>query len=275
MEKNLAYNLKKRLQEGEIVFGQMIGPKNDPEKTARALKEYGYDFLIIDNEHSLVDKETIYEYISASREAGLPIFMRVEEATANFRCYLDSGINGLLLPRLKTIGQIVYALNQAYLPPIGQRGSGIGMSPYLLDEQSPAEMPLGEMTEYINNNTLVFPMTETEECYRDLQRIISFTGVTGTIVGVNDFTLDIGNYNPRSLRSELSKGKAVEERLRRIAVICKKTGKAAGMGGLSPNDFAKWAKEGYQVFLMGYVIGGNIENSRSRINELKSLLETN
>lgn len=272
MEKNLTYNLKQKLQKGDVIFGQMIGPRNDPKEIVGALRDFGYDFIIIDIEHSLVDKGTIFEYISISREFRLPIFIRAEEATANFRSYLDSGINGLLLPRLKTIEQAVYALNQAYLPPMGQRGSGIGMSPYLLDGQDLANMPLMEMTTYVNNNTMVFPMTETIECFRTLHRILSLDGISGTIVGINDFVLDIGNIPIKALRSELVESDLIEEKLKQVVKMCRDAGKVAGIGGLAPNGLAKWVKEGYQILLVGYVINGNIDGSRNSITELKSLL---
>jgi len=272
MALNVTYNFKKRLKAGEIVFGQTIGPGNDPEKTVQALKSFGFDFIMIDNEHSLVNKETIFEYIRASRKFELPILLRPEEKTANFRCYLDAGVNGLMVPQVNTVEEALYAVNQSYFPPIGHRGSGIGMSPYLLDFQNLAEMPLLEITEYVNNNVVFFPQTETLECISNLRHILSLDGVTGTIVGTNDLVLDIGNIPPKALRSELVASEVVEEKLREIARICRETGKVAGIGGPSPKGMAKWAKEGYQLLMLGHVIDGNLDNLRARIEEVKSLL---
>ncbi len=55
---------------------------------------------MLDNEHSLLGKETIYRYIRACRENELPVMMRAEEKTSNFRSYLGSGINAMMLPRV-------------------------------------------------------------------------------------------------------------------------------------------------------------------------------
>ena len=150
MSLNATYNLKLKMQEGKIIFGQTIGPGNDPEKTVKALKDFGYDFIMMESEHSLLNKETIFEYIRASRKLDIPILLRPEEKTANFRCYLDAGVNGLMVPQVNTVEEALYAVNHSYFPPIGHRGSGIGMSPYLLDFQNLAEMPLLEITEYVN-----------------------------------------------------------------------------------------------------------------------------
>jgi 2-keto-3-deoxy-L-rhamnonate aldolase RhmA len=272
MALNVTYNFRKRLQAGEIVFGQTIGPGNDPEKTVKALKDFGYDFIMMETEHSLVNKETIFEYVRASRKLEIPILMRPEEKDAHFRCYLDAGINGLMLPGINTVEEPIYAINQSYFPPIGHRGSGVGMSPYLLDFQNLAEMPLSEITEYVNNNMVIFPMTESRQCISNLHRILSLEGVTGTIVGTNDLVLDIYGTPPKMLRSETATTDIVEENLRETARICKQAGKVAGIGGFAPQGLAKWAREGYQLFMLGYVIDGNVDNLRARIEEMKSLI---
>jgi len=146
------------------------------------------------------------------------------------------------------------------------------MSPYLLDFQNLAEMLLSEITEYVNNNVVLFPMTESLQCISNLHRILSLEGVTGTIVGTNDLVLDIYETPPKMLRSETVATDIVEEKLREIARICKETGKVAGIGGFAPKGLAKWAKEGYQLFMLGYVLDGNVDNLRPRIEEMKSLI---
>jgi 2-keto-3-deoxy-L-rhamnonate aldolase RhmA len=272
MALNVTYNFKKKLQAGELVFGQTIGPGNDPEKTVKALKDFGYDFIMMETEHSLVNKETVFEYVRASRKLEMPILMRPEDKDAYFRCYMDAGVNGLMLPGINTVEETIYAIDQCYFPPIGHRGSGIGMSPYLLDFQKLAEMPLSEITEYVNNNVVLFPMTESLQCISNLHRILSLDGITGTIVGANDLSLDIYGIPPKMLRSEIVATDVVAKKLRETAQICKKTGKVAGIGGAAPKGLAKWAKEGYQLFMLGYVIDGNVDNLRASIEEMKSLV---
>ena len=47
----------------------------------------------------------------------------------------------------------------------------------------------------------------------------------------------------------------------------------AGIGGFAPKGLSKWAKEGYQLFMLGYVIDGNVEKLKARIDEMKSLVD--
>ncbi|MBA7469112.1 MAG: hypothetical protein GH158_07150 [Dehalococcoidia bacterium] len=272
MALNATLNLKKKMQAGKVVFGQTIGPGNDPEKTVQALKSYGYDFIMMENEHSLVNKETVYEYIGASRKMELPILLRPEEKDANYRCFMDAGVNGLMMPGVNTVEDALFAVNQCYFTPIGHRGTGIGMSPYLLDGQNAGEMLLSDICEYVNDNVVLFPQTESLQCISNLHRILSLEGITGTIVGANDLVLDIYGTPPKMLRSETVKTKPVEDRLREIARICQQAKKVAGIGGFAPKGLAKWAKEGYTLFMLGNVMDNNYEKLKPGIEEMKSLL---
>jgi 2-keto-3-deoxy-L-rhamnonate aldolase RhmA len=272
MALNVTLNLKKKMQEGKIVFGLTLGPGNDPEKTVQALKDYGFDFIMIENEHSLLNKETVYEYIRLSRKMELPILMRPEEKDANYRCFMDAGINGLMLPGINTVEDALYAVEQCYFTPMGNRGTGIGLSPYLMDGQNHADMLLSDICEYVNENVVLFPMTENIQCINNLHRILCLDGITGTIVGTNDLVLDIYGTPPKMLRSETVTAPQVEERLREIGRISQKAGKVAGIGGFAPKGLAKWAKEGYHLFMLGHVMDNNYENAKPRIEEMKSLL---
>lgn len=272
MGKNATYNMKLKLQAGGKIFGQLIGPGGDPWETVKALKDLGDDFFMLELEHSLVSKETVSEYIRVSREMDMPILMRTEDKAAYFRCYLDAGVNGLMLPLVDTVEEAAHAVNMSYFPPIGHRGTGIGLSPYLIDFQDLTETPFLTLTKYINNNTVLFPQTESLENISNLHRILSLEGITGTIVGPYDLALNIGGIDPKATGNEMVNAPVVTEKLRQIVKICKNAGKVAGIGGFLPKDLAKWAKEGYQLLVVGYVLNGNVESLRPFIEEARALI---
>ncbi len=272
MKQEIAYEFKQRLVQGAKVFGPLIGPGNEPETTVAAIKRIGFDFFMIDNEHSLVNKETIYSYIRLAREYELPILLRPEESTAYFRPYLDSGIQGLMVPQVDSVEQAMYAVNQCYFPPMGRRGSGIGMSPYLLDGMDVATTPLTTMVEYVNRNVILLPQTESLAAAKELPRILRLEGITGTVVGTHDLALDIGDYKIGMLRTEVNSEPFIERKLQEIVDICQAAGKIAGMGGFSPKGYARWARQGYQFFTMGYVRDHNVEKTRVLLQEARDLI---
>jgi 2-keto-3-deoxy-L-rhamnonate aldolase RhmA len=272
MKQDMVLELKQRMADGGRVFGPLLGPGNEPEATVSAIKKTGFDFFMIENEHSLVGKETIGIYIRLAREYELPILMRPEENNSNFRAYLDSGIQGVMVPQVDTVEQALFAINQCYYPPLGKRGSGIGMSPYLLDGMDATATPLCEMLDYVNRNMVLMPQTESLTGIRELPRKLQLEGITGTVVGTHDLALDIGDYEPGMLRSEVNSRPFIEGKLREVVAACKAAGKPAGMGGFGAKGFAKWAREGFQFFTMGYVRDNGIDKARAMYEELRGLI---
>jgi 2-keto-3-deoxy-L-rhamnonate aldolase RhmA len=228
VRQDTGYEFKQRLIRGARVFGPLIGPGNDPEPTIAALKDMGFDFFMIDNEHSLVGKDAIYAYIRLARQYEMPILMRPEKCTAPLSPYLDSGIQGLMLPQVDELEQAIHAVDETYFPPVGNRGSGIGMSPYLLDGLD--------------------------------------------VATTHDLALNIGDFKPGMTRAEVNSRPSVEERLLEVADICRKAGKMAGMGGFGPKGYARWAKEGFQFFNLGYIRDNNAEKFRATLQEARDLV---
>jgi len=275
--KNLTLNLKRRLEAGEKIFGTLVGWGNEPGPTLKALQEFGYDFVMLDLEHSLVSKDAVLDYLRVADELDVPLMMRPEENNANFRCYLDAGISGLVLPHVDTVEEAVFAVNQAYFPPIGHRGCGISASPYLVDKQSLTAVPFLKLLKEINNSIfnsiLLFPQTESLRNISSLRQILALEGVTGTMVGTYDLALDMGDIDLKALMPQVIETEAVADKLKQVARICRETGKVAGMGGFGPQGYAKWSREGYQVFMLGYVANGNVNQMRNLVKETKSLMK--
>jgi hypothetical protein len=47
----------------------------------------------------------------------------------------------------------------------------------------------------------------------------------------------------------------------------------AGIGGFSPRGCARWAKEGYQLFSIGYVTDGKVDKVKPLIDEARALIK--
>lgn len=268
MALNAIHKLKKKLKAGERLFGPLVGPGGNPEKTVKSLKRLSAGFVMLDTEHSLLNNETIWEYIRVCREVDMPLFMRTEDKASFFRRYLDAGVNGLILPLVDTVEEAAHAVDMSYFPPMGHRGSSIGMSPHLTDYQDLNKIPFCSLMEYINNNTMLLPQTESLENISNLHRILSLEGISGTIVGTFDLAISVGNIHPKSVATEVVTTPTIEDKLKQILQICQQTGKIAGVGGLPPKAMAKWAKEGYSLLFIGYVLDGNVEALRPSIEEL-------
>ena len=70
----------------------------------------------------------------------------------------------------------------------------------------------------------------------------------------------------------MTRSAAVEKSLSEVARICREQGKVAGIGGVPPEDMAKWAQHGYQLFIFGTVTEGQMDSVRSTLEKTKQLM---
>jgi len=269
---NVTRDLKQRMAAGERVYTVLVGAGNDPFPTVEALKQMGYDFVMVDREHDLVNPETVYQYVKAGKALDVPIVVRPEENDANWRCLLDSGVTGLMLSMTDTVEEVARAVDRAYYPPMGHRGYGLGMCPAQLDGLDPNVVPHLEMMRYLNDNIMLLPQTESLRAVSNLRRILALDGVIGTGVGTFDLALDIGGVKEGASRLEMTRSEAVEAALFEIGSICQQMGKVAGIGGIPPVDMARMDKAGYKLFIFGTVTDGYMDGVRTALEQTKEFI---
>ena len=162
--------LKQKLAAG----AQPIGTFFDTASVSlmECLGRTGLDFAIIDNEHSPIEAETTAALV---RAAVLKL--------------LDVGVQGLIVPNVKTLEQVQELVNYAKYYPIGQRGfcpsrkdgwgfDGLGSVP--------------ETMRHFNGETLLFPQCETAEALDIIEDICAVDGVDGIFVGPFDLSISMG-----------------------------------------------------------------------------------
>ena len=102
---------------------------------------------------------------------------------------LDVGVQGLIVPNVKTLEQVQELVNYAKYYPIGQRGfcpsrkdgwgfDGLGSVP--------------ETMRHFNGETLLFPQCETAEALDIIEDICAVDGVDGIFVGPFDLSISMG-----------------------------------------------------------------------------------
>ena len=102
---------------------------------------------------------------------------------------LDVGVQGLIVPNVKTLAQVQELVNYAKYYPIGQRGfcpsrkdgwgfDGLGSVP--------------ETMRHFNGETLLFPQCETAEALAIIEDICAVDGVDGIFVDPFDLSISMG-----------------------------------------------------------------------------------
>ncbi|NIM68380.1 MAG: aldolase, partial [Armatimonadetes bacterium] len=87
-----------------------------------ALKGAGYEFAVIDTQHSIQNQEALREYAAQGTHMGLPIWIRPQYTMPQFITRpLDNGVSGIMSPMMATPEEAAEIVDAAYYPPIGKR----------------------------------------------------------------------------------------------------------------------------------------------------------
>jgi 2-keto-3-deoxy-L-rhamnonate aldolase RhmA len=95
-------------------------------ETVEILADSGFDFIIIDQEHAPLNLESVYSATVVAQGAGLQVLVRVPDRSgSHLQRLLDSGVDGILVPRVTSAAEAAEAARQMTFSPEGDRGMGI------------------------------------------------------------------------------------------------------------------------------------------------------
>lgn len=180
----------------------------------------GYDWLLIDGEHSPNDLDSILHQAQAiAAYPGVNAVARVpvghgNVGTALLKQYLDLGVQNLLVPMVDTAEQAAAVVKACRYPPLGIRGMGGSRA-----------SRWGRYSSYgkeANDQVCVLVQVETREAVNNIDAIVATEGVDGVFIGPADLSAALGYVGQRA-HPEVTK--VIEDCIRRIV----KGGKAAGI----------------------------------------------
>lgn len=197
----------------------------------------GLDFLCIDWEHAQISRDTIENMVRAADSHRVPAIVRVPghqpEAIA---AALDSGAQGVLIPRISTAAQAQAAVKASRYPPEGERGVGPGRAAgygYRIPQYLAAA----------NARTVVAVQVETAEGLANIEAIAAVDGVDVIFVGPGDLSVSIDAIGPKGADK-------LNAAIRTIIGVTIAHGKAAGIFCASPQPVGQWAAIGASFFIL-------------------------
>ncbi len=152
------------------------------------LSHLGFDFFIVDHEHTLVSSRDLVDQMRAARGGGVPCLVRVpSHDPVPIKRALDAGVEGIVVPTVETAEQaraIVAACR--YRPHGGNRGVGY-------PESRAADWGVAEL-EYprvYRDRLLVAVIVETRLGVENVDEIAAVEGIDVIIPGTGDLLADI------------------------------------------------------------------------------------
>ena len=180
------------------------------------LAHCGYDWLLIDMEHSPNDLQQVLSQLQAMTGSGAtPIVRPPWNDMVTFKRLLDIGAQSLLVPYVQTEDEARQAVAYTRYPPMGVRGYA----------GAPRASHYGRVPGYAQRNheeICVLVQVETLQGLENLESIARVDGIDGVLIGPGDLSAAMGHLaNPKHPEVLATIDRAIE-RIR----AC---GKAAGI----------------------------------------------
>lgn len=151
--------------------------------TLSALSWAGFDFVVLDMEHSSIGISALETLIAAGHAAGLAVLVRTwGEDTGLIGKVLDMGAHGIMAPHVDTPERARAIVDQTRFKPLGNRG----FSPLMKFDV--LEKPL----QMLNDATYVVVQIEGKDALARVGEIAAVPGIDAVFVGPYDLALSLG-----------------------------------------------------------------------------------
>lgn len=148
----------------------------------------GFDFAVIDLEHSAMNLETAFRHIGTALYSGVSPIVRVPSLEGGIvQRILDAGAEGIMLPHVDTVAEARAAVAAVRFPPHGTRGVGSTSRAGAWGAVSREEY-----LRYGNEEVVLIPQLESAEAAHQAGAIAAVDGVDVLLVGAADLSTSMG-----------------------------------------------------------------------------------
>jgi 2-dehydro-3-deoxyglucarate aldolase len=225
-------NLRKKLRNKELTIGSWItlGHPSIAEIMARA----GYEWLVVDLEHSVITIREAQELIRVIDQCGVTPLVRLSSNdSVQIKRVMDAGAHGIIVPMVNSASEAKQAVSAVRYPPEGRRGVGLARA-------QGYGTTFEHYLSWVNKETVVIVQVEHGDAVKNLEAILSVEGVDGYIVGPYDLSGSLGV--PGQFDHPL-----MLDTMDRIREVGEASGKAPGIHVVEPDpeQLQKRVDQGY------------------------------
>ena len=186
------------------------------ESIAEIFAKAGYEWIVIDLEHSCININQAEQLIRVIDLAGSKPFVRLSNQDPDqIKRVLDAGAKGILAPMIETLNQIEKIISACHYPPMGSRGMGLARAQgygenlqkqdYILDKAAKIE---------------IYAQIESMKGLKNCKEIFS-QNINGYFIGPYDLSGSLGVPGQTTHPS-------VVEASRKVINACADRGKSCG-----------------------------------------------
>lgn len=216
-------SMREKLRAGQIVLGCGISLA-DPAVTEAIAPSV--DFVWIDLEHNALSSAAMLAHLIAARAGGCASIVRIPtNDVAWVKRVLDSGAEGIILPRAYSAREVAEFVSACRYPPMGTRGFG---------PRRPMQYGRMDQQAYLqqaNRDVFVIAQVETRELVAELDDVLKLEGLDSLVLGPQDLSGSMGRLGDVTHPE-------VEAAMRTVCTKARQAGKFIGSGlGANP-EFA-------------------------------------
>lgn len=230
-------SLKVRLQSGERLHGLFCCTPSS--LLVEFIAHAGFDYVILDTEHSLANPADLDHMILAARASGIAALVRVSLERADLVApLLDAGAEGIVFPRVGSGEEAARAVALCHYPPSGKRGLSVHRHIGYHSDR------LAERNRSADGRVLVAAMIEDDAGLETCGAIAEVPGIDILMEGAADLSAALGlpwqTRHPRVL-----------EAIERIAAAAQAAGIAFCAIPREGADYRKWLERKVSLFVLG------------------------
>jgi 2-dehydro-3-deoxyglucarate aldolase len=253
-------NLKEKLCNNELTIGSWITIGHPA--VAEILANAGFEWLVIDIEHTTIDLSMVQMMITTIQSCGATALVRVSKnEEVVIKRVLDAGADGIIVPMVCSAADARQAVDYAKYPPTGKRGVGIARA-------QKYSTNIDFYKEWIENNLVIIAQIEHIEGIRNLDAILDVEGIDGTIIGPYDLSGSLG------MPGDFDRAEMVEA-LDRFKKTCKANNFSMGFHVVDTDlkKIQKKINEGYRFIAYGTDFLFMSDHAKQGLKEIFSLTQ--
>jgi len=227
---------------------------------AEVMAQSGFDWLVIDLEHSVIGIETVQLLVQVIELSGcVPLVRLSSNDPVLSKRVMDAGAHGVIVPSVNSSEEAETAVKSVKYPPIGYRGVGLAR----------AQGYGARFSEYmreIDEFGIVIVMIEAKTGVDCIEAIVQVPGVDGVFIGPYDISASYG------FPGELGHPK-VKEAYHRVLATAREARVAAGIHIIhpSPSQFGEALRDGFCFIAVGADMLFLGQQCRETMAQLRSL----
>lgn len=221
----------RRLRKGEATLGAWLGLGSP--YAAALMARMGFDWLVVDTEHSPFGYDTMVQSVMAILPTGTAPLVRVPwNDPVWIKLALDTGALGIVVPMVMNGEEARRAAEAARFPPYGIRSVGAWLGPRLHGE---------DYLQAIDAEILVVVQIEHIRAVERAEEICAAEGVDVVFIGPNDLASSMGLRG-----TDFRENPAWEEAVQTVLRAAQRVGRPVGMMCMSLEEALQRRAQGFQ-----------------------------